>query len=158
MQLKYFGREPHSSSPPWSGMPAGDPQTVFLKTALSHGIRTIWAVMCGLAGLALATTLFMKHYDLNRKLVTEQGFEEQEKWKKDGDTELASAMLPDAVVKGNTNRGNKQESTVSNDMTSAAKVGEPNVAENDGTAVKTGESSVAEDDANVAKSGDSKEE
>lgn len=43
-------------------------------------------------------------------------------------------------------------------MTSAAKVGESNVAENDGTAVKTGESNVAEDDANIAKPGDSKEE
>lgn len=42
-------------------------------------------------------------------------------------------------------------------MTSAAKVGESNVAENDGTAVKTGESNVAEDDANIA-AGDSKEE
>ncbi|KAK3167465.1 hypothetical protein OEA41_010592 [Lepraria neglecta] len=61
-----------------TGMPAGDPQNVFLKTALSHSIRTIWAVMCGLAGLALATTLFIKHYDLNQKLVTEQGFEGQE--------------------------------------------------------------------------------
>ena len=140
-------------------MPAGDPQTVFLKTALSHSIRTIWAVMCGLAGLALATTLFIKHYDLNQKLATEQGFEGQEKRKKkDGDAEVASAVLPDAVVQGNTNGGNKEKSTVSNDMTSAAKVGESNVAENDGTAVKTGESNVAEDDANVAKSGDSKEE
>ena len=47
-----------------NGMPAGNPQTVFLKTALSYSIRTIWAVICGLAGLALATTLFIKHYDL----------------------------------------------------------------------------------------------
>lgn len=77
-----------------NGMPVGNPQTVFLKTALSHSIRTIWAVMCGLAGLALATTLFIKHYDLNQKLVTEQGFEGQKKRKKKkgGDTELASAI------------------------------------------------------------------
>ena len=115
--------------------------------------------MCGLAGLAPATTLFIKHYDLNQKLVTEQGFEGQEKRKKkDGDAELAFAILPDAVVEGNTNGGNKEESTVSNDMTSAAKVGESNIAENDGTAVKTGGSNIAEDDANVAKSGDLKEE
>ena len=43
-------------------------------------------------------------------------------------------------------------------MTSTAKVGESNVAENDETAVKTGESNVAEDNAIVAKSGDSKKE
>ena len=75
-----------------NGLPKHDPTAVILKKALSDSIATIWAVLCGLAGLALITSLFLKHYDLNQALQTEQGFEGQSKGKnKLRDTEIAAA-------------------------------------------------------------------
>lgn len=84
-----------------NAMPDGDPTKIILRTALAHSIRPIWALMCRLAGLALITTIFIKHYDLNQKLATEQGFEGQEKRKMKethGDPELAAPIaLPQAT-------------------------------------------------------------
>ncbi|MCJ1385149.1 hypothetical protein MMC17_008268 [Xylographa soralifera] len=78
-----------------NSMPSDDPETMMLKTAFSDSIRTIWAVMAGLAGVAFISSFFVKHYDLNQKLVTEQGFAGQSKPRKD-DMELSSdvAALP----------------------------------------------------------------
>ncbi|KAL8706384.1 MAG: hypothetical protein Q9201_000529 [Fulgogasparrea decipioides] len=58
-------------------MPGSDPQKHILANALSKSIGTIWAVMCGLAGAALISTISLKHYNLNQALVTEQGFQGQ---------------------------------------------------------------------------------
>lgn len=58
-------------------MPASDPRKHMLANALSKSIGTIWAVMCGLAGLALISTIFLKPYSLNQALVTEQRFQGQ---------------------------------------------------------------------------------
>ena len=60
-------------------LPDNDPKSVILKQALSDSIGTIWAVVCGLAGSALLTSLFIRHFDLNQALQTEQGFEGQQK-------------------------------------------------------------------------------
>ena len=88
-----------------NAMSNADPQKIILRTALAHSIRPIWALMCGLAGLALFTTIFIKHYDLNQALTTEQGFDGQEKKKvveaAGGDPEsatAAAAVLPVAAV------------------------------------------------------------
>lgn len=56
-------------------LPGSDPTKRLLEDALSKSIGTIWAVMCGLAGIALISTIFLGHYDLNQALVTEQGFD-----------------------------------------------------------------------------------
>lgn len=110
-------------------MSDGDPMKTILKTALAHSIRPIWALMCGLAGLALMTTVFIKHYDLNQKLTTEQGFEGQKKRKmKEGDAELAAAaVIPDAVVVDEKNT-NAVNTDIFNYNPSAARMGETNVA------------------------------
>jgi EmrB/QacA subfamily drug resistance transporter len=84
-----------------NAMPDADPTKTILKTALAHSIRPIWALMCGLAGLALMTTVFIKGYDLDQKLATEQGFEGQEKKNlKEGvrDPEMAATVESNAVV------------------------------------------------------------
>ena len=89
-----------------NAMSNADPQKIILRTALSHSIRPIWALLCGLSGLALFTTIFIKHYDLNQQLTTDQGFEGQEKKKikeAGGDPEsatAAAAVLPVAAVDG----------------------------------------------------------
>ncbi len=110
-------------------MPDGDPMKTILKTALAHSIRPIWALMCGLAGLALMTTVFIKHYDLNQKLTTEQGFEGQKKRKmKEGDAELAAAaVIPDAIIVDEKNT-NAVNTDIFNYKPSAARMGETNVA------------------------------
>jgi hypothetical protein len=48
--------------------------TLVLKHAFANSIKIVWVVMCGLAGLALLATVFIKRYDLNQALATEQGF------------------------------------------------------------------------------------
>ncbi len=89
-----------------NAMSNADPQKFILRTALSDSIRPIWALLCGLSGLALLTTIFIKHYDLNQQLTTEQGFDGQEKKKikeAGGDPEsatAAAAVLPVAAVGG----------------------------------------------------------
>ena len=98
---------------------------MILKTALSHSIRTIWALVCGMAGLALVTTILIGHYDLNQKLATGQGLKGQGKTKKkDGEAELASAVVPHAVIEVDTGEGGEEKSIVSGDTTTAIKTGE----------------------------------
>ena len=55
--------------------PSHAPETIMLKNALSHSIRTICTVLSGLSGVAGVADLFLRHFDLNHVLVTEQGFE-----------------------------------------------------------------------------------
>ena len=82
-------------------MPADDPTTDILRWAFSNSIRTIWAVMCGLAGIAMLSSFFIKHYDLNQDLDTEQGFENREAR---GDSEQELRQLSEGD-KGLKNRG-----------------------------------------------------
>lgn len=56
-------------------LPGSDPSKRLLQDALSNSIGIIWAVLCGLAGIALISSIFLGHYDLNQALVTEQGFQ-----------------------------------------------------------------------------------
>jgi len=55
-------------------LPSHAPETLILKHAFADAIKTIWAVMCGIAGLALIATLGVKGYKLDQALSGEQGF------------------------------------------------------------------------------------
>jgi len=44
-----------------------------LQTAYTDSLRTIYIVMCSLAGLALVLSLLIQHFDLNQGLETDQG-------------------------------------------------------------------------------------
>lgn len=57
-----------------NGLPRQATQTLQLKMAFASALRTVWAVMCGLAALATVANLFVQSYDLNQVHVTEQGF------------------------------------------------------------------------------------
>ena len=48
-----------------------------LMQAYADSLKVVWVTMCGLAVLALATSLVTKALDLNRPLETEQGFWEE---------------------------------------------------------------------------------
>jgi hypothetical protein len=61
------------------GLPADDPQAIILKAAFAGSIKTVWAVMCGLAGLSLIISAFIKEYDLNVAISTDQGFVDRTK-------------------------------------------------------------------------------
>ena len=56
-------------------LPDTDPRKGIQEDALSRSIHTIWALMCGLSGIALISTVFISHHDLNQALATEQAFE-----------------------------------------------------------------------------------
>ena len=58
-------------------LPDSDPNKITLKNAFTDSIKIIWMVICGLSGLGLLASLFVKHYGLNQQLQTEQGFSEQ---------------------------------------------------------------------------------
>ncbi|PMD30686.1 MFS multidrug transporter [Hyaloscypha variabilis F] len=55
-------------------LPQGDPLTLILRYAFAKSIKIVFVVMCGLAVLALFATVFIKGYNLNQALATEQGF------------------------------------------------------------------------------------
>jgi hypothetical protein len=55
-------------------LPSDAPETLILKHAFADAIKTIWAVMCGISGLALIATLGIKGYKLDQALVGEQRF------------------------------------------------------------------------------------
>ena len=74
-----------------NAMPSNNPQKPILQVALSKSIDTIWLVMCGLAGLALISTIFIKQYNLDQEIMTEQGFEGQSTFKpRAGDLESSN--------------------------------------------------------------------
>jgi hypothetical protein len=60
-------------------LPATSPQKIILKAAFAGSIKTVWAVMCGLAGLSLILSVFIKEYDLNVAISTDQGFVDRTK-------------------------------------------------------------------------------
>ena len=58
--------------------PAGQDK-LDLQTAYVDSVRLIFIVLCALASTALVASVFIKHYDLNRQLETEQGFQHEKK-------------------------------------------------------------------------------
>ena len=50
------------------------PARVQLIQSYADSLKTVWIVMCALAGVALLSSLLIKGFDLNRALETEQGF------------------------------------------------------------------------------------
>jgi MFS family permease len=55
-----------------------------LRTAYIDSVRVIFIVLCALASVALVSSFFIKSYDLNRALETEQGFIAEKKSKENG--------------------------------------------------------------------------
>ena len=55
-------------------MPPDSPVGIQLRLGFADSYRTIWAVMCALAGVALIASLFIEEYDMNQEHLTEQGF------------------------------------------------------------------------------------
>lgn len=55
-------------------LPTNSIETIFLKAAFANAIKTVWAVVCGVAGISLIISLFIKEYDLNQVHETDQGF------------------------------------------------------------------------------------
>jgi hypothetical protein len=60
-------------------LPSNSPRELILKAAFAGSIKTVWAVMCGLAGLALILSAFIKEYDLNVAINTDQRFVDRTK-------------------------------------------------------------------------------
>ena len=58
-----------------NSLPSQAPETIILKDALSHSIRTIWTWLCGFSGVVGVASTFLRHFDLDQVLATEQGFE-----------------------------------------------------------------------------------
>lgn len=50
-----------------------DGRKYHMKQAYTDSLRVIWVFMAGAAGVGLMLSLFVKKYDLNRALKTEQG-------------------------------------------------------------------------------------
>ena len=55
-------------------MPHGSPIAVAIRNAFASSFQTIWAVMCGFAGLNLIAHFLIKEYDMNQEHITEQAF------------------------------------------------------------------------------------
>lgn len=55
-------------------LPLDSPVAIALREAFAKSFRTIWATMCGFAGLNFIIQLFVKEYDMNQEHLTEQRF------------------------------------------------------------------------------------
>jgi hypothetical protein len=50
-----------------------------LVQAYANSLKVVWVSMCGLAAVALVTSLFVKEFSLQQEMVTEQGFKQKTK-------------------------------------------------------------------------------
>jgi len=57
------------------------PDKLVLRTVYADSLKTVYIVMCALAGVALFLSFLIKSYDLNRALETEQGLVYEKKTK-----------------------------------------------------------------------------
>ncbi|KAI9812466.1 MAG: hypothetical protein M1827_004697 [Pycnora praestabilis] len=61
------------------GMAEGSEEKLQLITSYADALKIVWAVMCGLAAVALVASLFIKGLSLDVALDTEQGFQHKNK-------------------------------------------------------------------------------
>lgn len=57
-----------------SSLPPDLPEVLQAKAGFGGALQVVWAVMCGLAGIALIASCFVKRQSLDQALQTEQGF------------------------------------------------------------------------------------
>ncbi|KAG4024922.1 hypothetical protein MFRU_086g00070 [Monilinia fructicola] len=57
-----------------NSLPPDAPEAVNFQIVSAKSIKTIWVVMCGFAAAGLIASCFVKGYDLDQALVTDQGF------------------------------------------------------------------------------------
>ncbi|KAB8298300.1 hypothetical protein EYC80_002029 [Monilinia laxa] len=57
-----------------NSLPPDAPEAVNFEIVSAKSIKTIWVVMCGFAAAGLIASCFIKGYDLDQALVTDQGF------------------------------------------------------------------------------------
>lgn len=50
-----------------------------LVQSYADALKVIWIVTCALAGVALISSFWTEHFDLNRELETDHGFKHEEK-------------------------------------------------------------------------------
>ena len=55
-----------------------------LKSAYADSLKTVWVVMCALAGVAMIASLWTKQYDLDRALTSEQTLKKQKRTSNEG--------------------------------------------------------------------------
>lgn len=60
-----------------SSLPPNLLQVLHAKVGFGAALQVVWAVMCGLASIALIATCFVKGYALDQALKTEQGFQDR---------------------------------------------------------------------------------
>ena len=84
-------------------LPPDAVETLQLKNAFASSFRVIWAVMCGLAGLALIGSLCVQGYGLNQLHITDQGF--QDRGRTQEIESLPSPVTKDAI-------GRKEEADI----------------------------------------------
>jgi hypothetical protein len=87
-------------------LPSNSTDTLLLKIAFANSIRTVWASMCGVAGLALMLSLFLKGYDLNQTHETDQRFAGDKRTTAIGDVEakVVGATGSDGMANGDVEK------------------------------------------------------
>ena len=50
-----------------------------LVQAYANSLKVVWVSMCGLAAVALLTSVFVKEFSLQQEMVTEQGMKHKSK-------------------------------------------------------------------------------
>jgi hypothetical protein len=85
-------------------LPPHAAETILLKTAFANAIKTVWTVMCGIAGISLLISLFIKEFSLDRVHETAQGFVEgKTEREKMGDNVEEGVVISDSGPRGEKN-------------------------------------------------------
>ncbi|KAJ5777805.1 hypothetical protein N7520_001051 [Penicillium odoratum] len=64
-------------------LPAGSASKLLIQALYAESLTTVWAVMCGIAGVGIVSTLFVKRYTLNQSFKSTQGLKDVEHGKED---------------------------------------------------------------------------
>ncbi|KAJ5949494.1 hypothetical protein N7454_001078 [Penicillium verhagenii] len=54
-------------------LPVGSASRILIQSLYAKSLTTVWAVMCGIAGVGLLSSLFVKKYTLNQSFTSKQG-------------------------------------------------------------------------------------
>jgi hypothetical protein len=91
-----------------SSLPSDLPEVLQAKVGFGGALQVVWAVICGLAGIALIASCFVRRCGLDQALRTEQGFRESPSRRESPESDIESS----GAVEGISDSSSDEKSAV----------------------------------------------